>query len=157
MATTDIHATKSLRCLLLPLRDYNLLLPHSSVDEILPFAVVEESDDKGFIIGQLSWRRESIPLVSLEVLNKAEQPELKRRTRAAVLHVNSLDSKIQNFAIILSGMPKMLVLSDGDLTEEDESNLPNSTARKVAINDVTAYLPDLDALEYILNKSVKTQ
>ena len=157
MNSPDTIDNKTLRCLLMPLKDFNLILPHSSVDEILPFAVVEGTDAKGFVIGNLLWRRESIPLISFEVLNKGERPEIKRRTRAAVMHVNSTESDVQNFAIILSGMPKMLVVSAADLVEVDESRLPQCTARKVEINNTEAYIPDLDALEYILHKQYKAQ
>jgi chemosensory pili system protein ChpC len=157
MTSSESEGKKTIRCLLMPIQDYNLIVPHSSVDEILPFAVVEETEDSGFIIGSLQWRRESVPLVSFEVLNKSEKPELKRRTRAAVMHVNSTETAVQNFAIVLAGMPKMLVISERDLMDIDEDNLPNCTARKVDVGDVTAYIPDLDALEYILNKTVATQ
>jgi chemosensory pili system protein ChpC len=157
MNSTESAGNKTLRCLLMPLKDYNLIVPHSSVDEILPFAVVEDDEEEGFIIGRLLWRRESIPLVSFEVLNKEEKPEIRRRTRAAVMHVNSTDTGVHNFAIILSGMPKMLVISESDLMEMDEERLPHCTSRKVDINKTIAYIPDLDALEYILHKKLKTQ
>lgn len=157
MNPIETSSLNTIRCLLLPLKEFNLLVPHSSVDEILPFAVVEDDNEDDFIIGTLSWRRESIPLVSYEVLNKHEKPEIRRRTRAAVMHVNAESSGIQNFSIILSGMPKMLVLSEVDFIEIDEGNLPNCTSRKVDIHNTMAYIPDLDALEYILHKKYKNQ
>ena len=159
MNSDEIADISTLRCLFLPLREYNLIIPYSSVDEILPFAVVENDDAEGFIVGKLLWRRDTIPLVSFEVLNNQEKPEIRRRTRAAVMHVNTENTAtaIQNFAIILSGMPKMLVISDADLLEVDEEHLPNCTSREVEVNGEKAYIPDFDALEYILHKKYKNQ
>lgn len=148
-----MNATNKLRCILLPTTDYKLLLPHSAVEEILPFAVIEEKKDKSnYILGVLNWRRFQLPLISMEVLDNKTRPEIKRRTRAAVIQFISADGEVKYFSIILSGMPKMLVLAATDLIDLDEDSLPACTLKKVSLNEDVAYIPDISAIEYVLHK-----
>ena len=149
-----MNATNKLRCILLPTADYKLILPHSSVEEILPFAVIDEKkDSSNYILGILNWRRYKLPLISMEVLNNQSRPEIKRRTRAAVVQFVSADGEVKYFSIILSGMPKMIVLSSADLIDLDEEKGPACTINKVSINDGIFYIPDMSAIEYVLNKA----
>ncbi|MDH5183978.1 MAG: chemotaxis protein CheW [Gammaproteobacteria bacterium] len=151
-----MNSTTKLRCILLPTTDYKLILPHSTVEEILPFAVIEEKkDSSNYILGVLNWRRYKLPLISMEVLNHQVRPEIKRRTRAAVVQFVSADGVVKYFSIILSGMPKMIVLSPSDLVDLDEDNRPACTIKKVSFNEETAYIPDMSAIEYVLNKALK--
>ena len=148
-----MNSTTKLRCILLPTTDYKLILPHSSVEEILPFAVIEETvNSSNYIMGMLNWRRYKLPLISMEALNNQSKPEIKRRTRAAVVQFVSADGELKFFSIILSGMPKMIVLSAADMIDVADDSRPACTVKKVSVNGEQVYIPDMAAIEYVLNK-----
>ena len=149
-----MNSTTKLRCILLPTTDYKLILPHSTVEEILPFAVIEEAQNTShYILGTLNWRRFKLPLISMEVLDNKERPEIKRRTRAAVIQFVAADGEVKYFSIILAGMPKMIVVSATDIIDVDEEKRPSCTLKKVMLDNEPAYLPDISAIEYVLKKA----
>lgn len=151
---SQINSNTKLRCILLPTTDFKLILPHSSVEEILPFAVIEEKKDSShYIMGTLNWRRYKLPLISMEALNNKPRPEIRRRTRAAVVQFVSAEGEVKFFSMILSGMPKMVVLSSADIVDMDDESRPACTLKKVSVNDEQFYIPDISAIEYVLNKA----
>lgn len=148
-----MNSTTKIRCMLLPTTDYKLILPHSTVEEILPFAVIDEKEgSSNYILGIINWRRYKLPLISMEVLDNKPRPEIKRRTRAAVIQFVNADGEVNFFSIILTGMPKMIVLDSSELVEETEEKSPACIAQKVSIEGEPFYIPDMAALEYILKK-----
>ena len=148
-----MNSPDKIRCLLLPTMGYKIILPHSSVEEVLPFAVIEETEDsRKYIMGMLNWRRYKLPLISMEALNNQSKPEVKRRTRAAVVQCVSADGELKYFSIILSGMPKMIVLSAADMIDVADDSRPACTVKKVSVNGEQVYIPDMAAIEYVLNK-----
>ena len=51
------QAERRIDCLLIPLRDRQLLLPNSAVAEVVPFSHLLMSDmDVNWVLGKLDWR-----------------------------------------------------------------------------------------------------
>ncbi|MBD3609474.1 MAG: chemotaxis protein CheW [Gammaproteobacteria bacterium] len=147
-------STEQLRCLILPFKHLSMVLPHSMVEEIIPFAVVEPlEEEKKFHMGTMSWRKGMVPLISVEALDKQDKPEIKRRTRAAVIQMGAAEQS-RYIAMILSGMPKMVVMSDTDIVSESSENMPACMAVRVDLNGTDVFVPDMDAFEYIVSKHI---
>src|SRR5690554_7410418 len=86
-SNTDIEQTDGISSLLLPLKDKQLLLPNVSVAEIIPFSqLLTTASPAKWILGQLSWRRLSVPVVCYELINGKPAPERYTVARFAIVN-----------------------------------------------------------------------
>ena len=74
--------TEQVRSLWIPLRQVNMLLPHTVVAEIGNYRVPDGREDTPeWILGDISWRGITIPVVSLETLCGETAPASPPRHR----------------------------------------------------------------------------
>jgi chemosensory pili system protein ChpC len=155
-----------LPCLMLPLREKNLLLPSSAIAEIISFEKPKEVPDAPeWLVGILSWRGINIPLTYLEKIeshlawnfpNHQGDEIVKPKLYIAVLNraqkvSNDDQSQKLNrypfFAIVLQNVPKLHhIVEDGVKTV---TQFPESNTRfliEVKVQSDYAFVPNLDGL-----------
>jgi chemosensory pili system protein ChpC len=137
--------------LLLPMRGFNLVLPHANVAEVLPGMEPEPSgNDLAWLVGSIVWRGIRIPLISYETLCGRESGPSGDDTPATVV-VYGLEriGDLQFYALELQGIPRPMVL-DAEHVEpvDDDSAEPNEfVARNVLVAGQPGIIPELASVE----------
>jgi chemosensory pili system protein ChpC len=146
----------SIRCMQLPLVNMSLLLPNSTVAEIIGY-VEPEAGTQGFdwYNGKVSWRGVMVPVISLEKMCQSEFLEPGPRTRIAVVYNLNGDPGMPYFGIILQDIPRAYLaekdhLIDGNVSADCKYLVTQADAM---IDQL--YIPDLDAILHTLKKRVQ--
>ena len=145
----------TVRSLWVPLEDINLLVPNVAIAEVIgyqPFELVETEND--WLLGSLRWRGIIIPVVSMEAMCNLALPESGRNARIAIVNSTQYRSKLAFYAIVTSGIPR-LINADNDALGEaiDIDGLPDTVASQVQIGSERAIIPDLQAVQLKIEKT----
>lgn len=147
MAAVVAQQVTELSCVLIPLNEMQLLLPNICVAEILPWRrvkVLEGAPD--WCLGLLGWRGEAIPVVRFERFNNTMAEDRKVGRCMIVMNRARTSGSIPFYALAAEGLPRMLQLTDDDLT-----NVPTKLGRAevmaLRVGTESAIIPNLELLE----------
>lgn len=135
----------SIRCIQLPLVEWQLILPNAAVAEIIGYSKPENEGD-GWFKGLLNWRGAMVPVISVEEMCDQGLLVTGARTRIAIIYNLSGDKKLPYAGIILQDIPRAY------LAEEDRmQSLKSTTECEFIISRADMLLeqlmiPDLDAI-----------
>jgi chemosensory pili system protein ChpC len=134
----------SLVGLLLPLADRHLLLPNVAIAELIDYqAPRPDALQSPWQLGQITWRDQSLPLLSLEAARGAPV-EVGARARIVVL--NTLGTSHRAFiALLIQDIPRSCRL-DAQLSYGDVP-LAALELAAVQVGEIVARVPDLEGLE----------
>ncbi len=86
-AITKTDTPDQIDCLLIPLKDKNLLLPNVSVAEIIPFShLLTTASSVDWILGRIDWRGTPVPVLCYEMLNRQPAPAPNPNARFAIVN-----------------------------------------------------------------------
>lgn len=136
-----------LSCALIPLLDdEQLLLPGVCVAEIMPWRRIKLLPDApNWCLGLLGWRGEVVPVIRFEHLNSPCDGE-RRAGRCLVVMNRTAGSALPFYALAAEGLPRLVQLSQSDLSELDDPPGPAET-RRVRVGAETASIPALGYVE----------
>ena len=139
----------SVRSLWVPLEGANLLVPNVAIAEVIgyqPFELVESGTE--WLLGSLRWRSLVVPVVSMENMCGQALPESGRNARIAIMNSTLSQSTLDFYAIVTSGIPR-LINADSDALGEavDMDGLPDTVASQVQIGSERALIPDLQQVQ----------
>ena len=135
-----------LSCVLIPLRDGQLLLPSVCVAEIMPWRRIKVLEGlPEWCLGLLGWRGETVPVVRFERLN---QPRVEGPApgRCLVVMNRTGAGAVPFYALAVDGLPRLVQLSEADLADQDEEPGP-AVSRVVRVGAESASIPSLGYLE----------
>jgi chemosensory pili system protein ChpC len=145
-AAAVANEPSELSCILIPLRDAQLLLPSVCVAEIMPWRRIKTLQEvPAWCLGLLGWRGESVPVVHFESLNES-QGQQGAPGRCLVVMNRTGSGASPFYALVAEGLPRLLQLSDDDISD-DEQRAGAAEARIVRVGTETASIPDLAFLE----------
>lgn len=140
--------------LLIPLDRELMLLPNAAVAEIVGYrepAAVE--DGPRWLLGLMSWRGISLPLISLEAMRGGEPPLPADRARIAVMNSATGNQDLQFYAVVLRGIPGLVRASHETVAPGPDSEArPEGVLGHALVNGEPAIIPDLDAVERMLRE-----
>ncbi len=145
-------AELKVRCLSLPLHNMTLLLPNTVVAEVLDY---KEAEGIGhmpqWLLGMLSWRGRSVPLISFERLLGQDQAFRSEETRYVVCNTLTGNSRIPFLALQIEGIPHLSLVSS-DMLEVDSEVFPSERAVQVhlRLQGESVIVPNMDVLEKML-------
>lgn len=152
--TTDTQApaTAALRdvpSMLLPMADRTLLVPGVSVAEIVNYSYAECPEDAPeWFLGNIIWRKLSVPLVSFEMLNGQPMPRMGSQRRIAVLNNTGVSEALPFIAIPIQGIPSLLRVTPAELADVEDVDLsPAERAAARISTGETVLIPDVSVLE----------
>ncbi|MDX1656346.1 MAG: chemotaxis protein CheW [Candidatus Competibacteraceae bacterium] len=150
-------AAESLRCFLMPFTGGGqLLLPNSTLLEVLPFAPpLPLEGAPAWVLGKLLWRARTVPLVATERLATGQRPEPTPRSRIVMVHALGGNPKLPFFGFMATGAPRAVKLEEGDLVQDTDQSREDDEPREGVLNRVKlgaerAVIPDLDRIEEVL-------
>lgn len=136
---------KDIPSLLVPMHGRPWLVPNIAVAEIIP---LRQPDRPGhgpeWLLGWLTWRDETVPLLSFERLNDSGSVSIGQDARIAV--INTVSGKTRFYAVVIQGIPRQARVGRDDLVEEPVESGP-AESMYVQLGGDLAVIPDLDAIE----------
>lgn len=144
---------RTVHALSIPLQQLTLLLPNACVTEVVPYvSPVSIPRSPNWILGVVTWRSLSIPLLLFERVVGMETPfELTSKSRIIVLNTHSRRDDLPYLAILSREIPHLHRISSGELgtVEESDSALQPYIIRKVKLKDESMVIPDVEALQQL--------
>lgn len=149
---------QTVRAFLLPFKSGHVLLPHSSMVEVLPFATpLTMENAPSWVVGTMLWRALDVPLVALENLVLNIQPELDSHTRIVMINTLNTHADFPYIGLLGTDAPRLINVNYDEIMRIDP--LPEFTGLGVLswtqVKDHMAIIPDMDAIEAILSPLVQ--
>ncbi|MEI6415232.1 MAG: chemotaxis protein CheW [Pseudomonadota bacterium] len=140
----------SIRCLVLPLGDWRLLVPNAAVAEIIGYQESSHLHQASpWLLGFQTWRGLPLPVLDL-VQSFIELPLMGASYRARVVVCRTLnqDPQLSHIGIFSKGIPKLALVSPETLMSSDYRMPEGSLVPWVCqLAGQTALIPDFDAVE----------
>ncbi|PCH83237.1 MAG: hypothetical protein COB89_01620 [Piscirickettsiaceae bacterium] len=148
---------KMIRSVLLPLTSDTLLLPHSALVEIIPERDIRPVDNApDWVLGEIEWNNEVLPLLSLEVAIGSEKPDMPKRSRLIVLAFLSDHSQYKYLAIRATGVPRLVQLEPDSLTLKETHGISSKFIDFYGtLNGKTVIVPNMLELEANITAAVR--
>ena len=155
MAAVVAEEVSELSCVMIPLKDTQLLLPNVCVAEILPWRRVKAlSETPPWCLGLLGWRGEMVPVVRFETLNGAPGEPRKSGRCMVVMNRARNERGLPFYALATEGLPRMVQLTSDDMANES-TKLGVAEQVVVKVGTETAVIPNLDVIETAVAKLLR--
>ena len=147
-------------CLLLPNQGFRLILPNTTIAEIVTWSPPQHSTNSDWLLGFFEWREQRLPLLTIHIENQLPA-EPQPLTKIAVLNVVSEDPGFRYYGVALCGIPKLMRVGRDEIsvcsTENDPSVAPSGLSlltpgTKVTLHGEEAWIPDLDEVEHQISQ-----
>ena len=149
---------EKIQSLIIPLRHTNMILPQSSVAEIIP--VVNPDEKRGvepWFVGLFTWRAQQVPLISVEILcNPKKSDQYNKARRIAVVYGLEEFPGIEYFAIEIQAIPHPVLLGHDDLVSIESAEESEVVKHYVQAVGIKAFLPDMSFIENSLKKQLES-
>ena len=145
-----------IRGVLIQLAGARLLLPNATIAEVLSYAPpepVEAAPD--WLLGKIRWRGWQLPLVAFAELAGVGKEPAGLGSKVVVLKALGGNAKAPYFAILSQGFPRLVTVSEqGLVADTDSTGLPLGVHSRVIMNEDTAFVPDLGAVEALITHAL---
>lgn len=130
----------------------NIIVPNTSIAEIVSVEhVLPVNDAPTWMLGYLSWRRRSVPLISFDAVQQGEPDFLTPRSKIAVLYSISEDATFPYMALLMQRAPKVINITEDVIkqagADHNSGNIKLVLKNAVINEDVVADILDLKAVE----------
>lgn len=144
---TELQA-QFVHCMLIPLNRRYLLLPNSSIAEVIPkTGVSEEQTSSQPWLGFINWQQQRLPVVHLENLLSDGTDAQSTTNKLCILHGINDEADIKSYAIPCSGSPQLITLNQAALHLTHDDNSSPFLHCQIKISNKVALIPNLDQLE----------
>lgn len=148
---------RDIRGVLIQIDGARLLLPNTTISEVLSYADPEPVDGApAWLLGRTRWRGWEVPLVAFSRaagISDSEHGDLG--SKVAVLKNLRAGDRFPYFALLTQGFPRLVnVSADGLLVEAGEGGLPAAVHARVRLNEDEALIPDLEAMAALIDEAL---
>lgn len=145
-------ADDGVRSMWIPLRGVNMLLPSVSVAEVNNYQMPKElPDTPNWLLGTITWRDQTVPVISLEVLCGEKVPANLVYSRIIIVNSIRPESPVRFYAIVAAGLPKLIRFNEVAAADTEISTLDALQCR-VTVNHETAVIPNLGYIQGLLEQ-----
>ena len=145
-----------IRGVLIQVANARLLLPNATIAEVLSYADPEPvADAPDWLLGRTRWRGWQLPLVAFSRFTGIAEEKGGLGSKVVVLKALGGDAKHPFFALLTQGFPRLVTVAESALQAVDDGDeLPEGVLARVRLNEDDALLPDLAALEELINDAL---
>lgn len=145
---TKTNAPNQVDCLLIPLKDKNLILPNVAVAEIVPFShLLTTASNVDWMLGRIDWRGVPIPVVCYEMLSNQGAPAPNPEARFAIINGVGSHAEMPFYAMLVQGIPRLMHVHEDDIQTVEAMNMGPYDQSAVTIEREPAIIPNLDLVE----------
>jgi chemosensory pili system protein ChpC len=145
----------AVRCLLIPIKGAQLLLPSAVIAEISPYKQHEELNNNSakWLLGIINWRNQRVPLLSIEEALSLPMDSSHSKNRIVIVYGLELTQTMPFYAFLATDIPRTLTVTEESLNNNN-AEIQRGSVFNVTIQDnETALLPDLTYLENLLKNA----
>ena len=143
-----LKESKIVRSQLIPLDNMRLVLPNTTVAEVINYESPEKLDKPPkWLMGVINWRGISIPVVKFETLSCGKSVAVSNRSRIIILNAMSKSVKQPFYGVLSQGIPRLMSLNDESITDSPDKKELSYVLRSTLINGDEAVIPDQNAIE----------
>jgi chemosensory pili system protein ChpC len=145
-------STYFIPCMLLPLQQHYLLLPNTTIAEVIPMPRISLAEDKpSYYLGQYQWKLHQLAILDLENLVENAEGHNDEANKLCIIHSINPDNKLQAYALPCHGAPQLIHLNETALKLVDDDAKPSEFLHcRTHIGNKIAYIPNLDKLEELV-------
>ena len=138
---------EDINCVVLPIGELGLLVPSVCVAEVLPWRRFREAGNMpNWMVGVLTWRGDSIPVVRFENLNGSTEEASRDCECVAVMNRCRSAQGPEFYAIATDGLPRMIQVNEQDVVpEQTHLGVAETAAMKVGREQLR--IPNLGYIE----------
>lgn len=151
--------TQVIRCMILTLRSENVIVPGTSVAEMVSAqGAVKVSDMPNWYVGKMRWHGVDVPLVSFEAAGGEQAKPVNQNTQVAMIYTASSDeSRYPYIGLVVSGVPHVTQFSRDQIVVDPESLLDAHArpmvVQKTRINGAAVSILDIDGIENMIKQA----
>ena len=139
------NQSQQMRGVLISLQGGKILLPNTTVSEIITFITPEAVENKpNWYIGAMRWKGYRLPLVSYSLMT-GEQQEPVSGAKVAILKALSGDLKMPYYAVMTQGFPRLVNIASDQLIDDTEHT--DEYFYTAYLNEEYVRIPKLERLE----------
>ncbi|MFM6987060.1 MAG: chemotaxis protein CheW [Arenimonas sp.] len=144
---------EQLRAVLIALPGGKLMLPNTTVSEIVTYAAPEAVDGKpNWYLGAIRWKGYRLPLVSFSAMAGWDQRESVAGAKVAILKGLSGETRLPYFALLTQGFPRLVNIASDQLIDDPE-HASEFYSSAYLDNDAVA-IPNLEAIERLIRDNL---
>jgi len=141
------EVTTAVRCMLLPLKSLNLLVPNSAVAEIIGYSAPREMPgSSGWFQGVVLWRGVYVPVVAVEELCGVGKADVRPRARIAIIYNPEKDPDLPYLGIHIQDIPRAYLAEAETTISGGEDGLSEYLITRVDEEEKARAIPDLDRI-----------
>ncbi len=141
------HSKDVLHCLLIPLQEVRILLPNTAVAEVISYTRPESVENAPqWMLGNIRWRDENVPLLSFEGLSGVGKQE-HAVGRIAVLNTLNGNPRIPYIALLIQSIPQLRLVQESSIVVTEKDEQMDAVAASIDFSGESVLIPDLDAME----------
>lgn len=152
----NVVRSEEVASLLLPLMDETVLLPDSYVAEVILAKSLDSAISSPFLLGMLTWREQSIPIVSYEGMRDRSLPDDISLHQITIVNGFVDREKMPVYGLVSHAMPSLQRLRAGDIEPLDEAHSELVHSRVICQGKPLSLL-DWDAVETTILGALKAQ
>lgn len=143
--------TRQVHSQVIPLANLNIILPNTSVAEIIHYRQPHAIDNApAWMLGLLEWRGLQIPLISMEGASGKQTAAINDKSRIAVINAITGHDKFHFFGLLTQGIPHLVKIGREDLNALDSTDKGKFILANVQVDETKGAIPDLEALESLI-------
>ncbi|MFT7413734.1 MAG: chemosensory pili system protein ChpC [Methylophagaceae bacterium] len=148
------NATDFVPCMIIPLQHHYLLLPNSTLAEVIPLPRIIHTDNAkpSYWIGQCDWQAQTIPIIDLESLVENKPSNTTDAGKLCVLRGINTSANISIYGLPCHGVPQLIHLTESALKLAENAIESDYVHYQIQVGNRIAYIPNLDAIETMLSK-----
>ena len=147
--------TNFIPCRLIPLQQHYLLLPNTTIAEVIPMPQLDSVINKpNYWLGQYNWQsaQRPLPVIDLESLIGNTQIDTEKATKLCILHGINTTAKINTYALPCYGMPQLILLDESALKPVANTEDSDFVHCQIQIGNKITYIPNLDIIESTISQ-----
>lgn len=141
-----------IRCLLIPTDGETLLLPITTMAEVVDITQLEPMDDTPpWLLGQIEWESRQVPVFSFSALiNGREVGTLSARSKIMILKSLSESARMPYLGLLLGGLPRPMDVREDAMVSTGDEKKSMGVFSRVTVGELDAIIPDLDRLTHLV-------
>lgn len=143
-----------INCLLIPLKDEQILLPNTAIAEVVSWQKPDPAQDgPEWFLGMISWRDYRVPVISFEAAIGGQVAAPTSRSRIVVLNTLNGNKRLPYVGLLSQGIPHLQVVGINAIQANNEISVPSPTVASYALlGNQAVMVPNIDDLESRLSR-----
>jgi chemosensory pili system protein ChpC len=141
-----------IHCMLIPTDPETLLLPTSTMAEVIDYTVPEAMDTAPpWLLGQVEWEGRQVPVFSFTALINGTDPgEVPAKPKIMILKSLSDSARVPYLGLLLGDLPRQVSIKEDKLVKTGDEKKSLGVYSRITIDEIEAIIPDLDRLTHLV-------